>query len=182
MYRLPLAQRDLRWSNIILGNNTSYSGYTIGGWGCYITSMAIAAGTTPDYMNNMLKSIRGGFAYSDGNLQDFNAWEIATAGYKYPFKFLYKSGYHWEDAFPDNEYQELIARPPNTAFLLVDNSTANGLQEHHVLVTEVVNGMPLVFDPWLGDMCSLCPRFGRTIPIALIQAVYIQYKTEINHA
>lgn len=57
----PLSQRDPRWKNKKLGT----SNVTIGNYGCFITSIAMVLGTTPDIVNNTLKDNGG---YYKGNL------------------------------------------------------------------------------------------------------------------
>ncbi len=50
-----LSQRDKRWSSKLLGN----SKLTIGSSGCLITAIAMAAGTTPDRVNDALLKVKG---------------------------------------------------------------------------------------------------------------------------
>lgn len=172
---IPISQRDDRWARVTLGNNIPHSQYNIGGWGCYITSMAMAAGCTPTEMNRALKAV-GGFAPSDGNLINAGIWEKATRIFDHPFKFVKQTfPAHINDAYPEVDRQEILAAKPNTVFLLVDNILGYPLNEHHVLVTEIVNSSILVADPWIGDIVPLCPRFGRTETVALIQATFIEY-------
>lgn len=52
-----LSQNDPRWKDIKLGT----SAQTIGGYGCTITCIAMIIGTTPDIVNERMKSV-GGFA------------------------------------------------------------------------------------------------------------------------
>ncbi len=56
-----LNQRDPRWANLQLGT----SSVTIGSHGCLITSIASILNTTPDVVNERLKSVNG---FKDGNL------------------------------------------------------------------------------------------------------------------
>ena len=55
-----LSQNDPRWAKQILGFNAIESIYTIGGYGCTITCLAMVAGTDPLTLNNQLKTV-GGF-------------------------------------------------------------------------------------------------------------------------
>lgn len=60
------SQRDPRWSNQLLGYNPEGSGYTIGAYGCLISSLSMLVATvtaddtwTPARMNTYLKSFDG---------------------------------------------------------------------------------------------------------------------------
>ena len=57
------SQKDPLWANKKLGTSTS----TIGGYGCYITSLGMLLGITPDMVNTRLIKEGG---YKDGNMVD----------------------------------------------------------------------------------------------------------------
>jgi len=65
-----LSQRDYRWRNKQLG---SCSGFTIGGYGCLITALAMLADKRPDEVNNILST---GGGYSSGCLVNNNAAKL----------------------------------------------------------------------------------------------------------
>ena len=59
----PLSQRDREWKDILLGFNTNPT-YSIGGYGCLITCLAVAANwygrhTDPKKLNKKLKDVSG---------------------------------------------------------------------------------------------------------------------------
>lgn len=62
-FKTILNQQDPKWSNVLLGFNTSYP-YTIGNYGCLITSQSMVCEyygypITPDKLNIKLKDING---------------------------------------------------------------------------------------------------------------------------
>jgi len=59
------SQRDPRWSSDLLGYNTNPV-YSIGGYGCLISSFGMYIGMNPDIVNETLK-VAGGFTTGSGN-------------------------------------------------------------------------------------------------------------------
>jgi hypothetical protein len=122
----PLSQRDPRWANKKLGT----SNVTIGGYGCFITSIAYVIGTTPDVVNERMKAVKG---YQDGNLV---IWS------KIP------------EAFPGITISHLLQTynndvvKANLPALITVNGAPIGSPLH--MVVYVGNG--LCMDPWVGKL------------------------------
>lgn len=60
------SQRDSRWSSFILGYNAPNTTFTIGNFGCLITSLGMYVGKNPQEMNDILKENKG-FSEKSGN-------------------------------------------------------------------------------------------------------------------
>lgn len=123
-----LSQRDPRWAGIALGNGST----TIGGYGCLITCLAMVAETTPDIVNNKLKSVGG---YSN----DLVIWAKV------------KEAIGWDFVYPlpyDNE--KVKEQITTNGFCLIkvdwDGKISTPSDMHFVLYI----GNQQMIDPWTG--------------------------------
>jgi hypothetical protein len=115
------SQRDPKWKDVKLGNGKT----TIGGFGCFVTSLAMLSGKTPPEVNEILK--RGG--YFQGDLIISSVKMAQSLGLEY----------HGRDNLVNyNPKYQTIAE--------VDMSPAPGKQQHFV----VVNQDGSILDPWTG--------------------------------
>jgi lysozyme len=114
----PYSQRDIRWRFKFLGNSWS----TIGGYGCYLTSLSMMVGKRPDEVNEILKKA-GAFD------RDFIKQEEAANALGLDFL--------------GREYN--IDKPPNWSPSIKE--VKFGKSQHFVLRL-VENGVKKILDPW----------------------------------
>lgn len=119
-----LSQRDNRWKNIKLG----FSDTTIGDYGCTVTALAMILGTTPDVINDRLKTVNG---FAQGNLVIWGKLEEAFPGIKIKRVWTY-----------DNE--DVKANVPNV-LVEVDGKPIGGYRHWVVFI-----GAKKLYDPWTG--------------------------------
>lgn len=124
----PLSQRDKRWKDIPLG----FSSTTIGDYGCTITCIAMILGTTPDVVNERLKTVNG---YAQGNLVVWAKLEEAFPGIKIKRVWTY-----------DNE--DVKKNVPNV-LVEVDGKPIGGYRHWVVYI-----GNQQMIDPWDGKIKS----------------------------
>lgn len=128
-----LSQRDPRWKDIKLGTSRTT---TIGSHGCTITCVAIAAGTTPDVVNQKLKELGG---YANTNLIVWQKIKQALGNLEFEWR-----GYQY-----DNE--RVAAAVSLSGFCLVEvDATRIGAPTHWVLYI----GNQKMIDPWTGVIKS----------------------------
>lgn len=151
------SQRDQRWANILLGNNTDIQ-FTIGFFGCLLTTLvnylnAIGKTETPDSLNTKLKE-NGGFGENDGNL----VW-TAVANIYSEVKPDYISQRYVDAPVPDTELANMrnLIDKGFLLFLEIDfYPNQAGEQMHWVLCYGYSdNGDFLIIDPWTGTKTVL---------------------------
>ncbi len=120
-----LGQRDDRWGNIKLG----YSNTLIRDYGCTITCLAMILSTTPDVVNERLKSVNG---FASGNLIIWAKIEEAFPGIKQRRVWSYNN-----DDVKANVGHVLVEVPAKPI---------GGTGSHWV----VYIGNQRLYDPWTG--------------------------------
>lgn len=121
----PLNQRDLKWKDIKLG----FSTLTIGTHGCTITALASILGTTPDVINEKLKSVKG-----------FSGAEIIWAKISEAFPQVLSATRHWS-------YNNDIALKNIPLLIEVSGEKLNNPRGKHWVV---FTGNKQMMDPWTG--------------------------------
>lgn len=151
----PLSQRDTKWSSVLLGFNTST--YTIGGYGCLITCIAVACNyygksETPLTINSKLKTANG---FSNGGFYNWGAIE----------KIFSDIDEQWLGNYP-NRLTDAQMKTINDAIdsgypVLVEvdfNPLTSPMDMHYVLLTarnkNDENDFTMM-DPWTGSCGSL---------------------------
>ncbi len=130
-----LSQHDPRWNNQILGYNTPNSIYTIGGFGCLITCLAMIAGTDPLTLNNQLKNI-GGYQAFGG----FYIWGKINQLYNINESQVQKTS--------DIERVKNEIRAGKICILQVDYNPRTVAWDMHFVIAHKLNGEKLVIiDP-----------------------------------
>ena len=119
------SQRDWRWRWKRLGNSWS----TIGGYGCFLTSLSMMVGKRPDEVNEILKKAGA-----------FNKDLIISE----------KAAMALNSKYTGKEYD--IDKPPSWSPSIkeVDMSPAKGKQQHFCLRV-IENGIRYIIDPWTGQ-------------------------------
>lgn len=130
----PLSQRDTKWASQKLGFGT----VTIGGYGCTITALAMLLGTTPDIVNEKLKSVNG-FAGSTKNLVVWSAIDKAFPG----------ATFIWRGYGYDNDKVKEAIDKSGGCLVEVDGARI-GASRHWVLYI----GDGQMNDPWFGTTKS----------------------------
>lgn len=177
-----LGQRDPRWKAEILGNNTDKR-YTIGGWGCLITSIGMMFGATPSAVNAAMKP--GGFVAGSGTLATFDVKRFmpgapalirSTATYRsvpFPASEITAVLAHLKSGRPAVIEVDMLPFPRNRVF-----------DQHFVLGVGVIgtpgNEQIVINDPWpidpargrYGEQLLLCPLYGNTLAAALTRVIY----------
>jgi len=150
---LKQSQRDSRWANTFLGFNTSQP-YTIGNFGCLITSLANYCGKTPLEVNNTLKANNG---FVSGGLLVWG--KVSTIGLNETY-----ASPRYESAVPDEALNKLrsLIDSGHPAVVEVDfypNTTQEDM--HWVLVTGYGDGETFyAVDPWTGTDIDLAVYGG----------------------
>jgi hypothetical protein len=166
MKKLKLAtlysQRDPRWKDILLGYNTDKQ-YTIGNYGCMITSVcaylnALGINETPLTLNNRLKD-KNVAGFINGGIFVFDSlrkiWPDIVMDYVSP---------KWLDPAPDSaitKMRQLIDK--GQALITEVDFYPNTVDEdmHWVLVYGYNDsGDFLIFDPWTGTQTMLLSAYG----------------------
>lgn len=164
-----LSQRDTRWKNIKLGTSDT----TIGGYGCTITCIAMIVGSTPDVVNERIKSVNG---YAEGNLVIWAKLEEAFPGIKIKRVWTY-----------DNA--DVLANVPNV-LVEVDGKPIGGYRHWVVYI-----GNKKLVDPWDGlegptseypdpkSYCVILGKWNKPSPISEDQKIIDQLRLErdTNH-
>lgn len=157
------SQRDTRWKNITLGTKG-----TIGEYGCTITCIAMILGTTPDVVNERIKSVNG---YADGNLVIWAKLEEAFPGIKIKRVWTY-----------DNA--DVLANVPNV-LVEVDGKPIGGYRHWVVFI-----GNKKLIDPWDGlegptseypdpkSYCVILGKWNKPSPISDDQKIIDQLRLE----
>ena len=133
-----LSQRDSRWTNIDLGFSTT----KIGSKGCTVTSLAMLLNTTPDVVNEKLKSVNG----FQGNLVVWT--KIPEA---FPGTSFHSRGYTYD--------QNVIFS--NLPCLVEVDGSKIGATKHWVLFVSQTR----MYDPWYGreDSVTYYPPIGYSV-------------------
>ena len=162
-----LSQRDSRWKNIKLGTSDT----TIGGYGCTITCISMILGTTPDVVNERIKTVNG---YAEGNLVIWSKLEEAFPGIKIKRVWSY-----------DNT--DVLANVPNV-LVEVDGKPIGGYRHWVVYI-----GNKKLIDPWDGlegptseypdpkSYCVILGKWNKPSPISEDQKIIDQLRTERDH-
>jgi FtsZ-binding cell division protein ZapB len=129
----PLSQRDPKWGSQKLG----FGRTTIHNYGCTISSISMLFGTTPDIINNKLKSVNG-YAGSNKNLVIWSKLSECLSG-----KFIWR-GYSYDN----DKVKEAIDK--NGGCLVEVDGSRIGASRHWVLY--IGNGQ--MNDPWFGTTKS----------------------------
>ncbi len=153
-----LWQRDPRWKDKPLGTSIS----TLGGYGCLVTCFAMLAGLMPDSMN--AEMVKRNMFYQQNLAATFDISPINPK-----VKFLGTYGRYYGDV-PVADMKKLTdhLQSGQPAILEVDiNAAQQGLQQHFVLATGIVNGKIVCNDPWIGNNAPVSPRYGSTESLAI---------------
>ncbi len=141
-------QRDPRWNNVLLGYNTQAL-YTIGLYGCLITTFGNYIGKTPIEVNDILKA-NSGFVSGSGEL----VWSaVSSLGLKQTYLSPSYSG--------PITYQGIakIKEFLDGGFPLVCeidfNPATEGEEMHYVLLMGYDGDQIFCADPWTGQIISL---------------------------
>lgn len=122
-----LSQRDARWKNLKLGFSKTL---TIGDYGCTITCLAMYLNTTPDVVNERLKSVNG-FAQ-----ETLVIWaKVAEA---FPGASITKIGWTYDNNDVKNNLPALVE---------VDFDGTPRTDDRHWVVYV---GNQKLYDPWTG--------------------------------
>jgi Peptidase_C39 like family len=169
-----LHQQNPAWADVILGNNTAQV-WNIRNVGCLVTCQAMVAGVTPPEMNNALKRAVC-FQPGNGMQTNFGRWASATEGMPRPFKFLTQTYSYRYTPFPGSHIARVddALDAGNPVILEVDGLEASGYQQHFVLLVRRDGPLWICHDPWLGDEVSVTPRFGSTLAIAAVRAIFVE--------
>lgn len=156
----PLAQRDQRWSNQLLGRSRS----TIGGEGCAVTCLAMYLNAVDPISCHTPLSINDQLLKGNGyRLQNLVDWQ------KLP-KIFPKLQYLGRTDCPNTKapidrIKEHLQRVPAEPLIVYVNYNAPNWRtqkQHFVLIAGALETETYtVADPWLGDFQGLTPRYGK---------------------
>jgi hypothetical protein len=151
-----LSQRDPRWANVVLGQNTGH-GKTIGNWGCLLvayTSMANymnLAGDTPSQMNGRMVAA-GAFSG-----QYMLPAALRTA---FPNGVTYHGFKPRSDAAMKPTIAAYLAEGIPVPARVDFNPSTPQWEQHWVLLVGQTPNDWLMMDPWHGDVQSVSARYG----------------------
>jgi len=140
-------QRDSRWTNQRLG---TVDGITLGAYGCYVTSLAMVAGSyghhiTPAALDDVLTNRN---VYANGDMMPDDA--LARV---YPDLRLERV-YEWSGVPADLGVLARLARDPALAVVLgldFDADPTDGIQTHFVTMQTCDGRAVWIDDPWYGN-------------------------------
>jgi hypothetical protein len=164
------SQRDQRWANIFLGDNTSFP-YTIGNYGCLITCLSSYIDQDPKTTNNQLKDnkafVSGGlFVWTKSTVLDLNQTYVSP---RYDGPVTDQGIAKMKDLL-DQGYPLLCE---------VDfNPNTSGEEMHFVLILRYDGDSFYAMDPWVGEIINLSVYGG--IKRAAIQFRSYDKKLMIN--
>ncbi|MFW6098007.1 MAG: peptidoglycan recognition family protein, partial [Chloroflexota bacterium] len=170
----PLSQRDPRWANVVLGQDTGH-GVTIGGWGCLMTAYCVMArflGLTDDLPPEFQKHL---VATGGMTAQFTNNHALAKA---YPDKI---ESFGWKTRADSTMHGSIRERlqagmPVPARVDFVPETSA--WEQHWVLLIGVLPGDDYyIADPWTGEIGKLSDIY----PIAgsdVLEALYYGWKDE----
>lgn len=165
-----LSQRDPQWANILLGYNKNLP-YTIGNYGCLITTLGNYIGKTPTEVNEILKA-NNGFTKDSGDL----IWGQVTA---LGLNQEYISP-KYEDAVTSQGLQK-VKDFLDQGFPLVCevdfNPNTEGEEMHFVLLIGYEGSDFYAVDPWVGQIINVSVYGGPAR--AIIQFKAFDKKLEI---
>ena len=175
------SQRDSRWSSKMLGFNAAGTQYTIGNYGCMITSVcaylcAVGHKETPDTLNTKLKALGEDVGYTKGSgLFIFNSLKLL-----YPDIVMDYVSAKWTGPVPDSGVQKMrdLIDQGEALITEVDFYPSTVMEDMHwVLVYGYTDsGDFYIMDPWTGTKILMstygipsrvmyCYRtYGKTIP------------------
>lgn len=130
---VPLSQRDPRWRDVQLG----FSHLTIGGYGCYLTCLAMLTGKTPIEVNDILRAERCFFG------PDLALIDSAKAARALNISFF---GIQYDINKEPSWYPNIKE---------VDMSPAPGKQQHFVVRFKDTDGKKKIIDPWTGRIQAI---------------------------
>lgn len=163
---VPISQRDSKWAPELLGFNTST--YTIGGYGCLITCLAMVCNyygkvETPSTINKKLKDVKG---FSNGG---FYIWGAVC-------KVFPDINEKWLGSFPDpltNTQMDTIKqaiKDGRPVMVEIDFQPATAIPDQHfvLLIAYDLNDENnfTMADPWTGSIGSLKLYLSGTKPTA----------------
>lgn len=176
-----LSQRDPKWASELLGFNANT--YTIGGYGCLITSLVVMANyygktETPSTLNKKLKDAKG---FSDGN--GYYVWGAIS-------KVFPEIKEEWLGRFPDpltNDQMDAIKNAIKTGYPVmveIDFKPETAQPDMHfvLLVGYDANDEDnfTMMDPWTGSIGSLKMYLKASKPTARRSIEQIaMYKAQI---
>jgi len=175
-------QRDARWVNSLLGNDTQN---TIGNWGCLLTCYTMlvseATGVEQSVLDINAKARRLNMFQPAGAGCPACITSFDLTGLNERIALLGFSDQYINVDLPGNELVKLQRHldAGNPAVVLVDiNLQKPGIQSHYVLATGRENGAVMINDPWVNDSKAvpMVPRYGANEPFAIWQIIYYSLK------
>lgn len=154
------SQRDNRWANILLGYNKNQP-YTIGNYGCLITSFGAYINKTPIEINDILKANNGfdtnsgNFLWGKSNVLGLNQTYVSPKYY---------------DAVPNDALQKIKNLLDQGLPLICEvdfNPNTTYEEMHFVLIIGYEGDSFYAVDPWVGEIINLSVYGGA--PRAIIQ-------------
>lgn len=155
MLKLPViySQRDPRWADKLLGFNTS-SPYTIGNYGCLITSLSMLVNQTPDQVNETIKANNG---FIQGGM--FVWSKVSCVGLTQEYV-----SYSWSGPVTDaglSKAKEYIAQGKPLLAEVDFNPATDGEEMHFVLIVGFTDqDDAIIADPWTGTIRSMNDVYG----------------------
>lgn len=149
-----IAQRDSRWSSILLGFGKS----TIGQVGCVVSSISdglLAAGyqdLTPDVINTKLKTVPGAFTGTTLNLIDWTKLQVVL-----PIQYVATYNYDTVPA-PLDQLSQYLSQGM-TVLLRVNAKAIGGTGDHFLRAISVQGSEVIVHDPWWAEEASITKRY-----------------------
>lgn len=194
----PASQRDPRWGAVRLGQS-SLDSVTIADYGCLLVCFTIVANAslpapiTPDRMNELLKA-GGGFMPPGpfgGRVSRFDLRHVTDGRARLVWVSERRPPGDIE-ARPDTVEKLLHhLRSGMPAILEVDfypepaSAPAfpgrPGQEQHYVVAlptsADAAREDVSVIDPWTGEVCRLCPRFGASVARSVVRVVLYRIDT-----
>lgn len=155
MLQIPAlySQRDPQWSSELLGYNTALP-YTIGGYGCLITSLGMLLGQTPHQINETLKANNG---FINGGLFVWGKASVLGLTQEYV-------SYAWTGPVTDSgviKAKEYIDQGKPLLAEVDFNPATEGEEMHYVLIIGYTDTDDFVCaDPWTGTIRSILDAYG----------------------
>lgn len=142
------SQRDSKWASILLGYNKSQP-YTIGNYGCLITSFGMYIDKTPDVVNQILKD-NNGFVAGTGNF----IWSKCTVlGLNQTYVSPEYTGPVTSQGI--TKMKELLDSGYPLICRIDFNPSTASEEMHFILVTRHDGDIFYANDPWTGTVINL---------------------------
>lgn len=158
------SQRDPKWASQRLG---TADGYTLGGYGCYVTAMAMVA----THFGKDINPAQLDDVFTEGNMYVQGGMAVdGMLSRVYP-DIAYGGAYHCETVPCDLEQLNRAFKYSTEAIIEVDfnHNPADGVQTHFVRFNSWDGTTLLVDDPWYGDRVNFADRYGD--PTTTIQKI-----------